>query len=128
MSYVLIVDDDEDFATAVAMVLRNAGYEVAIALDTAVALSETQRRCPNLVILDAMFPEDASAGFEFARTLRRQGGKLRTVPVLMLTAVNARFALGFDSGNIDDAWLPVSDFLEKPVDFDILRERVAALL
>jgi hypothetical protein len=30
--------------------------------------------------------------------------------------------------DIDDNWLPVRDFLEKPVDFDILRKKVAALL
>ena len=31
-------------------------------------------------------------------------------------------------GDIDDTWLPTSDFLEKPVDLDVLRDRVDALL
>jgi hypothetical protein len=46
----------------------------------------------------------------------------------MLTAVNAKFPLGFGSRDIDDNWLPVSDFLEKPMDFDVLRGKVDALL
>jgi hypothetical protein len=46
----------------------------------------------------------------------------------MLTAVNTRFPLGFSSQDIDEDWLPVTDFLEKPVDLDVLAERVAAIL
>jgi hypothetical protein len=46
----------------------------------------------------------------------------------MLTAVNMKFPLGFSASDIDDYWLPVADFVEKPVDFDVLRARVAKLL
>jgi hypothetical protein len=46
----------------------------------------------------------------------------------MLTAVNTRFPLGFGPKDIDERWLPVTDFLEKPVDFDTLRHKVAQLL
>ncbi len=38
-----------------------------------------------------------------------------------------RAALAIAS-DIDDKWLPVEDFLQKPVDFDILRNRVAEIL
>ena len=54
--------------------------------------------------------------------------KLKDVPVLMLTAVDANFSLGFGSHDIDGDWLPVADFLEKPVDLDVLRSKVAELL
>ncbi len=46
----------------------------------------------------------------------------------MLTAVNTRFPLGFGARDIDDQWLPVADFVEKPVDFDVLQEHVEAVL
>jgi len=36
--------------------------------------------------------------------------------------------LGFNAGDIDDTWLPVSDFLEKPVDFEVLKKKVASFL
>lgn len=128
MPYVMIVDDDEDFAGAVGDELRDAGHEVQIELDPPQALQKMADRTPDLIILDVMFPEDDSAGFSLARQLRQVGGGLQDVPVLMLTAVNARFPFGFSSRDIDDAWLPVSDFLEKPVDFGLLREKVKALL
>ena len=46
----------------------------------------------------------------------------------MLTAINAKFPLGFSANDIDEYWLPVSEFLEKPVDFDALLKKVSALL
>lgn len=128
MSYLLIVDDDEDFATAVAMVLRSGGHDVRIESELSAAIRTMTERRPDLVVLDVMFPEDSTGGFEIARQMRWRHDTLKDVPILMLTAVNTRFPLGFSSKDIDDDWLPVSDFLEKPVDLDVLAERVAAIL
>jgi DNA-binding response OmpR family regulator len=75
-----------------------------------------------------MFPEDSTAGFELARAMRKKYEGLQQVPILMLTAVNTKFPLGFSARDIDEDWLPVSDFLEKPVDLDVLEQRVAAIL
>ncbi len=128
MAYLLIVDDDEDFADAVAKVLRDAGHEVGVELTTEGALSSMQQRRPDLVVLDVMFPENSAAGFELARTVRHHDEKLKGLPVLMLTAVNVKFPLGFNTRDIDDTWLPVAEFLEKPVDLDVLRNKVSELL
>ncbi|HUT34740.1 MAG TPA: response regulator [Planctomycetota bacterium] len=128
MAYLLLVDDDEDFAAAAAKVLRGAGHEVHVALDTDSAVESMQQRRPDLAILDVMFPESSSAGFDLARQIRQDIKALRDVPLLMLTAVNSRFPLGFSSKDIDEHWLPVDDFLEKPVDLDLLCARVGDLL
>jgi len=128
MAYLMIVDDDEDFAAAAATVLRSAGHEVEVQLETEGAVASMQQRRPDLVILDVMFPESSSAGFELARVMRHEKEDLQRIPILMLTAVNQRFPLGFSSYDIDDEWLPVADFLEKPVDLSALEARVATLL
>ncbi len=125
MSDILVVDDDEDFAAAVAQTLADAGYQVEVALDTKTAADRVQRKPPDLMILDVMFPEDDAAGFALARELQRAGQR---IPILMLTAINAKFPLGFSAQDIDDAWLPVAEFLEKPVDLAVLRSTVGRML
>ena len=128
MAYVLIVDDDEDFASTAAIVLRKEGHDVEIELSTDDAEKSMENKKPDLVVLDVMFPEDDSAGFELARFIRNKSETLKDVPILMLTAINTKFPLGFGTKDIDEDWLPVTDFLEKPVDFDVLRNKVSTLL
>ena len=123
MAYIMIIDDDEDFSSATAMVLKNAGHEVAEEYAPGPALKAIEQRQPDLLILDVMFPEDSSAGFKLARDRALHG-----VPILMLTAVNSKFPLGFSPKDIDDTWLPVKGFLEKPLDFEVLTKKVADVL
>jgi CheY-like chemotaxis protein len=121
MAYVLVVDDDQDFADAVATVCRADGHEVVTIHSTHGVLASVEQRCPDAIVLDVMFPENPIAGFELARDLRRKFGQL---PILMLTAVNQQFPLGFSSRDIDPTWLPVTDFLEKPVSLQVLKEQI----
>ncbi len=128
MAYVMVVDDDNDFAQAVAAALCDAGHEVRIENSTEEAIAAMIQRRPDLAILDVMFPENPAAGFEAARAIASDHEKLKGMRILMLTAVNERFPLGFSPRDADDDWLPVTDFLEKPVALDALRARVEDLL
>ena len=128
MSYLLIIDDDEDFAKAEAAVLSDAGHEVEIELNIKGAEKSMLKRKPDLIILDVMFPESSSAGFELARKIVHFDEKLKDIPIIMLTAINSEFPLGFNSRDINNYWLPVTEFLEKPVDLDILNKKVSDML
>lgn len=128
MAYVLVVDDDEDFVSAVETVLSVDGHEVGKVHETTHAIEIMEERTPDLLILDVMFPENNEAGFDLARTIRHQHKDLAGMPILMLTAVNVKFPLGFSAKDIDENWLPVNDFIEKPVDFDVLRSKVTNLI
>lgn len=128
MAYILIIDDDEDLCHPLTAALREAGYEVAFRLSTEEGKRAIEERTPDLIILDVMFPENANAGFEMAREIPAMGEKYRDIPVLMLTAVNQTFPYSFSEDDIDPNWLPVTDFIEKPVVMEELQERVADLL
>jgi len=127
MAYVMVVDDNEDLAEATAVALREEGHEVLTKLDTAAALAEMQSRPPDLVVLDVMFPGDDFAGFELARAMCKRAA-LKRIPILMLTGVNQELGLKFSTYDIDNSWLPVTDFLEKPIDFGMLAGKVNAML
>lgn len=127
MAYILIVDDDADFAHATSVVLKSMGHQTEVKLDTKGLREKVAKRRPDLLILDVMFPENDSAGFDAAREIRTDP-QIPAFPILMLTAVNTKFPLGFSANDIDETWLPITDFLEKPVDFDVLKKKVADLL
>jgi DNA-binding response OmpR family regulator len=127
MAYVIIVDDDEAFATAAAIVLRGEGHEVATKQDTSAAMTAMQSRPPDLVVLDVMFPEDDFAGFDLARAMCKSRD-LSRIPILMLTGVNDKLGMRMSSLDADNSWLPVADFLEKPVDLDKLVSKARSML
>jgi CheY-like chemotaxis protein len=65
------------------------------------------------------------AGFALARAIRQVYPDL---PILLLTAVNQEFPLGFSGNEIRPPGLPFSDFLDKPVEFGILVDHLNKLL
>jgi DNA-binding response OmpR family regulator len=128
MAYLMIVDDDEDFVSAVTRALETDGHQISVALDVEAAVKSIEQRRPDLLILDVMFPEDEAAGFELARRIAYGSAAFQGIPVMIVSAVNQKFPLGFGPSDIDDCWMPVRDFVEKPVDLKVLRSRVTALL
>src|SRR5215471_5692762 len=102
MAYLVIVDDDPDFASSVATVCQSLGHEVFTVHSIQQARAAIEQRRPDGIILDVMFPEDPSAGFGLAREIRR---RFSGIPILMLTAVNQQFPLGFSNKDISEKWL-----------------------
>jgi two-component system, chemotaxis family, CheB/CheR fusion protein len=66
---ILVVDDNEDAVTMMAIILRSKGYDVATARDGTAALEIATSFQPELVVLDIGLPE--IDGYEVARRLRK---------------------------------------------------------
>ncbi len=113
----LLVDDDAEFVELNRIMLEQKGYEVFTACSGAECRKKILDIMPDLIVLDVMM-ETEQAGFEVARWLREQEAT-RNIPIIMLTAVNQEYPFHFGP---DEVWLPVDEFLEKPVD----SERLAA--
>lgn len=127
MAYLMIVDDDEEFADASATVLRDAGHEVRVMLDTADVADTMADRRPDLLILDVMFPEDPLAGMKLVEQIRDGDPGLSGIRILMLTAISSAYPAG-SAGASRDPVPPRIHFLEKPIDFDVLCSTVNGLL
>jgi len=126
---VYIVDDEPSIVESVTMVLESKGYVVGSQNDDKDVVDNVLAFDADLVILDVMMPEDSAAGFKMARALK-DDERTRELPRIMLTAVNeAGIYVGkFSDKDKDDAWLPVQAFIDKPVDPEVLLDRVAKLL
>jgi CheY-like chemotaxis protein len=129
MKKIYIVDDDRNIVESMSIVLKKNGYEVLAQYDEENLEQNLRNTKPDLLILDVMFPEDSSAGFHMARRIKNDP-TLASVPILMLSAVNAKgiYVGKFSDKDIDDSFLPVNMFLEKPVSPAALLEKVATLI
>ena len=126
MAKVMIVEDDRDFVDSVCQVLTQKGHSTTVVYGTDGVIERLEKDPHDVLILDVMFPEDKAAGFHLAREIRRHED-LEKLPILILSAINTKFPLGFGPRDIDPDWLPVQDFLEKPIDFDVLAANVEKL-
>jgi CheY-like chemotaxis protein len=123
---ILIVDDDADITEIMRIVLENKKYSVDTASDSKDALNHLESQKPDLIILDVMM-STKSEGFDFSRDLKKNP-KYRDIPILMLTAVKEKTGIDFKPEAGDETWLPVDEFLDKPVKPEQLIEKVESLL
>lgn len=125
MARILIIDDDADIVESMKVVLENKGYEVSFSLGGEDAISRVRDENPDLVILDIMMPE--ISGFEIARAIKKDP-TIKSIPILMLTAIKDKMGISFKEEAGDDDWLPVDDYCEKPLDNKDLISKVEKLL
>ena len=119
---VLIVDDDMDLVESMANLLEAKGYVVFTASNGQEGVDMAKAERPDLILLDVMMTTK-DEGFNVARRLR-EVEELRGTPVVMVSGVRKEMNLpfGFEP---DDTWLPVKQFLEKPVKPEVLLKAVA---
>ena len=123
---ILVVDDDQDFVSAIQANLESENYNVITAPNRTEGMQKIRSEKPDLAIFDVMMTtwED---GFEMAREVKKDP-ELKNIPILMLTAIKDMTGMNFKSSAGDPDWCPVDEFIDKPVDFDILLEKVRGLL
>lgn len=116
---ILIVEDEDNIALALAHVLGREGWAVERVAHGDAGLAAVQAQRPDLVLLDVMLP--GMSGYEICQAIRMEP-ELAGVKILMMTArgngMERRkgLALGADG------------FIAKPFDLSDLMERARALL
>jgi len=122
---ILIIDDDIDLVEAMRLTLEKEGYEVVDAQDGKKGLEKIAREKPDLILLDVMM-ETQDEGFHIAYQIRNNP-QMSDLPIIMLTAVGQETGFSFDKDK-DEDFLPVNEFLEKPVNPDFLLEKIRTAL
>jgi len=116
---VLVVEDEPAIAELIALQLRHAGYEVALAADAAAARAQVDAVLPDVVLLDWMLP--GQSGLALAAQWRA-AERTRAMAVIMLTA---RAAEGDKVAGLDAG---ADDYLTKPFSAVELQARIRAVL
>ena len=82
MAKILIVEDDPGFAHLLALAVRKAGHEVAMAMDPPTGLVQMRRFKPAVVVLDIKMP--AGGGEKFLDSVRAIPD-MSFIPVIVVT-------------------------------------------
>jgi CheY-like chemotaxis protein len=122
---ILCIDDDRDIINVCKTVLTSEGYEFESAFTGEEGYKKAKDFNPDLIILDVMMKDDTE-GFHTAYKFR-QDEELKFVPILMVTSINQKMDLKFNK-NKDREFLPVDEFLEKPLVLDDMLKSVRKLL
>ena len=114
---VLVIEDDEEMARAVASGLRRTQMAVDVAFDGTAGLERALLNDYDVVVLDRDLP--GVHGDDVCAELVAAGCRSR---VLMLTAAAAMEDL------VDGLGIGADDYLPKPFDFPVLVARIGALM
>ncbi len=116
MTRVLVVEDEESISDPLSYLLRQEGFEVAVASTGPEGVAEFDRGGADIVLLDLMLP--GLSGTEVCRTIRAKS----SVPVIMLTARDSEIdkVVGLELG--------ADDYITKPFSTRELVARVRAVL
>jgi DNA-binding response OmpR family regulator len=119
---ILIIDDEPEFVEIVRTILATKQYKVSCAYSADEGFSKLEKESPDAIILDVMMGKGAE-GFIFARKMRKDP-RYAKIPILMLTAMREKTGFDFPGERIHPKFLPVDEYMEKPIKPEALLEKV----
>jgi two-component system alkaline phosphatase synthesis response regulator PhoP len=122
----LIIDDDPDFVDGAKAILEGAGYEVDAAYNPKDGFETLKAGSYDLLLLDVMMGRGAE-GIMLARKIRNDPD-VSDIPVLIITGIREQMAFLFPGQPVHPHFVAVDELVEKPIDPDLLIDKVERLL
>jgi DNA-binding response OmpR family regulator len=123
---IMMIDDDPDFVAGIRAILEKADYKVEVAYNPKDGFQALLSKDYDLLLLDIMMGRGAE-GVALARKIRKEP-KLKGLPVLIITGVREQIAFLFPGQAVHPNFVDVDELVEKPVEPNLLLEKVGALL
>ncbi|WP_254508556.1 response regulator [Anatilimnocola floriformis] len=128
-SHVLVIDDNQDAARVMALLLKTFGYETRVAFSAEQGLSSARSSKPKFIVSDIGMP--GMTGYDLARIIRLDEN-LRFIPLVAFTAYSEpeeAFAAGFDEHILKTTEpLLIKEILAKIVTMDKRLEQSEGLI
>jgi CheY-like chemotaxis protein len=122
----LMIDDDPDFVEGIVSILENADYEVDAKYNPDEGFQALKTGSYDLLLLDVLMGRGAE-GIMIARKIG-DDEKLREIPILIITGMREQIAFLFPGQPVHPSFVPVDELIEKPVEPNLLLEKVSTLL
>ncbi len=119
MTTIMVVEDEEALALLLKYNLEKEGYEVVVESRGNRVLSQVEKYCPSVILLDWMLPE--LSGVEICKLIRSKPD-IKSIPIIMLTAK------GQEEDKIKGLSAGADDYVTKPFSVPELMARVKANL
>lgn len=115
MKDILLVEDNEELAVLIQAFLNKEGFSCYHVISGEIALEWLNNHQVKVILLDIMLP--GMDGFAFCKSVRKTG----KTPIFIMSARSSKVdqLMGFELG--------ADDYIEKPVDPDILVAKIRAL-
>jgi len=121
---ILVVDDEPETVEMLKVALERGNYNVVAAYDGKEGIEKARSEKPALIVLDIMMPR--MNGVEACKIMKSDT-ELASIPVIMLTAMASQIPTSSYSMH-DGMEIEADDYIEKPVDPNLLLARVNAML
>jgi len=121
-SKILVIDDDPDIRAFVTALLESKQHTVKTAADPDEGFNMLEQEPPDLIIMDVMMGKGAG-GFILARKVRKDP-RFDAIPIVMLTGMREQTGFSFPHDPKHPKFLPIDEFLEKPIDPEVLMDTV----
>ncbi|HLP46811.1 MAG TPA: response regulator [Candidatus Kapabacteria bacterium] len=116
---IIVIDDEEQLGKLIQSFLEPHDYQVVHFRDGISGLQAIHEQVPDLILMDLLLPR--MHGFDICQAVKKEP-QLQHIPIIIMTSVYKKVM-----DKIQDKRMGVNEFIEKPLDFPVLLEKIERL-